>query len=69
MQDLNVVLVVLGVVVTGIYLRYNQPGKPQEMSDNSSYPVGLAGNDIPEQKICLFFNMSRLTSASDTEKP
>jgi len=50
MQDLNVVLVVLGVVVTGLYLRYNQPGKPQEMGDHSSYPVGLAGNDIPETK-------------------
>lgn len=50
MQDLNVVLVVLGVVVTGIYLRYNQPYKPQERDDGSAYHCGLASSDIPEAK-------------------
>lgn len=50
MQDLNVVLIVLGVIVTGLYLRYNQPGRIQENGDHSLCPVGLAGNDIPETK-------------------
>ncbi len=50
MQDLNVVLVVLGVAVTALYLRYNQSYKPQEKDDGSVYHSGLAGSDIPEAK-------------------
>ena len=50
MQDLNVVLVVLGVVVSGLYLRYNQLYKPQERNDGSACHSGLAGSDIPEAR-------------------
>jgi hypothetical protein len=50
MQDLNVVLIVLGVVVTSLYLRYNQAYKSSEKDNGLVYGNNLAGNDIPEAK-------------------
>ena len=50
MQDLNVVLVVLGVVVSGLYLRYNQTSRPQEKDDGSTCHSGFSGSDIPEAR-------------------
>jgi hypothetical protein len=50
MQDLNVVLIVLGVVVTFVYLWYNQPYRPKEKGEGQTRHSGFVGSDIPEPK-------------------
>jgi hypothetical protein len=50
MQDLNVVLIVLGVVVTFVYLWYNQPYRPKEKGEGLTRHSGFVGSDIPEPK-------------------
>jgi hypothetical protein len=50
MQDLNVALIVLGVIVTAVYLWYNQPYRPQENDKDPGRHRGFVSVDIPEPK-------------------
>jgi hypothetical protein len=50
MQDLNVVLIVLGVVVTFVYLWYNQAYRPREKGEGPARHSSFVGSDIPEPK-------------------
>ena len=50
MQDLNVALILLGAIVTFVYLRYNQPYRPRENGESPVRRSSFVGFDIPDPK-------------------